>query len=133
MRMLCGDFPFTRHPTVLNAIYMITFIIVVFIMALNFLLAVIVGAFDRVKEEVEICLVEDNVFVDAWYSFIYFYHRFTKGLPSRRNVSLAPKRVRRDRVVQPLPRRRRGTKRKEPIATSKSGRPRTEYRFPEPG
>jgi len=89
MRMLCGDFPFTRHPTVLNAIYMITFIIVVFIMALNFLLAVIVGAFDRVKEAVEICLVEDNVFVDAWYSFIYFYHRFTKGLPSRRNVSLA--------------------------------------------
>ena len=35
----------------------------------------VVEAYDSMKQEIQKCTVEFNVFLDVWYSFGYYYHQ----------------------------------------------------------
>merc|ERR1719506_1530682 len=81
--MIIGEFPFNENEASnFEMFYMAAYAIVVFILLINsFLLAVVVGAYENVKDAIENCLVEQNVVKDVIYAFAYFPFKVKHGWP----------------------------------------------------
>ena len=73
----------------MEAFYMIAYCLLVFITLLNYLLAVIVGAYDNMKKEIENCKVEQNVVTDVYKAFSYFFYQTVNKWPDRDDIAQA--------------------------------------------
>merc|ERR1719321_5648 len=80
-QMVIGEFPFNENEaTYFEYFYMIMYAMIVFVLLINsFLLAVVVGAYENVKDAIENCLVEQNVVFDVFQSFYYFFYLSPKN------------------------------------------------------
>lgn len=67
-QMLFGEIPFAPSASVTNVTYLVSFFLVITVVLLNYLLAVIVGAYDKVKEAIVESSVEANVLTDVYVS-----------------------------------------------------------------
>jgi hypothetical protein len=91
-QMVIGEFPFNENEaTYFEYFYMIMYAMIVFVLLINsFLLAVVVGAYENVKDAIENCLVEQNVVFDVFQSFYYaLYLRPRHQWPDREEVAIA--------------------------------------------
>ena len=69
---------------------MASFAAIVFILMVNsFFLAVIVEAYDSVKEATQTSVVESNVFNDVFQTFFYYVRELEYGWPDREAVAIA--------------------------------------------
>ncbi|KAF4698509.1 hypothetical protein FOZ62_023761, partial [Perkinsus olseni] len=85
--MLIGEWPFDDFDGYENqgvmVFYMIVFGVVMFIMVLNFFLAIVVDSFESTKQEIEEYKVEGSLFSDVWHLMVQFAMRHTRQWPSR--------------------------------------------------
>ena len=90
-KMSLGNFPFNeKDPSWAENFYMASFAAIVFILMVNsFFLAVIVEAYDSVKEATQTSVVELNVFKDVFQTFFYYVRGLEYGWPDREAVAIA--------------------------------------------
>jgi len=86
--MLFGDFPddWKRSPEM--RIYVVVYFLILFLLVQNFLLAIIVEAYTKVREFNESFQSEDEFFTDCWNSSLAYYKRFKYGWPRRDALAL---------------------------------------------
>jgi len=66
-RYFTGDFAFENEPPSLNfVVFQVIYVFVVFVMMVNFLLAIVVNGHSKLITYIENCLTEQNVVVDMW-------------------------------------------------------------------
>jgi hypothetical protein len=89
--MIIGEFPFAeQEASFFEMFYMFSYAMIVFVLLINsFLLAVVVGAYENVKDAIENCLVEQNVFWDVFQSFYYPAIALKEQWPDRPEVAIA--------------------------------------------
>lgn len=89
-RMLTGDFPFPLEmPNFALATYLILYTFMVFIILVNFLLAIVVGSYESVMKDVIEMETDQNVAVDSWDALRTMWKRRRYRYPSAKAVLMA--------------------------------------------
>jgi len=84
--MLIGDFPDAWTDTMDLIVYTVLFMMVMFVLVLNFILAIVVEAYMSVREENAKCEIEMDFGTDVFYCFLAFFKRLYHGWPG--NIGL---------------------------------------------
>ncbi len=88
--MLVGEYPWPESDLEQNfqsfLSYLVIYALVIFIILMNFLLAIVVDSYAKVKEEVKECVIECSIMVDVIALLIYPWFQLFLGWPSRSHL-----------------------------------------------
>ena len=82
--MLFGSFPANWNQNQDLQVFVVLYLLILFVLVLNFLLAIIVEAYMRVREGIESQETEGEFFSDVLFSFSAFVRTRASGWPRRR-------------------------------------------------
>ena len=82
--MLFGSFPANWNQNQDLCVFVVLYLLILFVLVLNFLLAIIVEAYMRVREGIESQETEGEFFSDVLFSFSAFVRTRASGWPRRR-------------------------------------------------
>lgn len=69
-------------------LFLSIYFMIIFLFMFNFLLAIIVDSYAKVRDELDKTDVQMNIFVDVYYTFAYIVKRMLYQLPSRNGILL---------------------------------------------
>jgi len=82
--MLFGSFPANWNQNQDLRVFVVLYLMILFLLVLNFLLAIIVEAYMRIREDIESQETEGEFFTDVLFSFSAFVRGHASGWPNQR-------------------------------------------------
>eukprot|EP00397_Hematodinium_sp_SG-2012_P000318 GEMP01000318.1.p1 GENE.GEMP01000318.1~~GEMP01000318.1.p1 ORF type:complete len:2216 (+),score=332.21 GEMP01000318.1:335-6649(+) len=83
--MIIGEYP--MDPVVelqsLYVAYLFVFCVVMFLIIMNFFLAIIIDSYSAIKQQVNECRVAQNFLSDVYFTLVFPYHQWAHKWPSR--------------------------------------------------
>eukprot|EP00397_Hematodinium_sp_SG-2012_P000223 GEMP01000223.1.p1 GENE.GEMP01000223.1~~GEMP01000223.1.p1 ORF type:complete len:2246 (+),score=320.59 GEMP01000223.1:335-6739(+) len=86
--MIIGEFPMDPVAELqgLYIAYLFVFCVLMFLIVMNFFLAIIIDSYSAVKDQVDECTVSKNFVADVYHTFAFYYYRWKGNWPSRKEL-----------------------------------------------